>query len=31
MNRNMKPWLRIVILALAGLMIIAAVILPFLT
>lgn len=30
MNRNMKPWMRMVILILAGIMIIGAVALPFL-
>ncbi len=30
MRRNMKPWMRVIILMLAGVMILAAVILPFL-
>jgi hypothetical protein len=30
MNRNMKPWMRVIILVLAGIMIIGAVALPFL-
>lgn len=30
MNRNMKPWMRVIILVLAGIMIIGAIALPFL-